>query len=108
MENDLSNRIIQHFDYQGQLYIGLDRPTFERVFLALQQESSSQDIAEVDVSEIHEIGIVDLSRPRPTPTRADWWKDRIVLWGCGFVACAAGVLLIFGILAIGGLMPFPR
>jgi hypothetical protein len=94
-------------DDRARLFVWLDGPAFERVFRAVQESARIQDVTEIDVSEVWELWVADSSR-RPKPVTSSWWKDRVILFGCGFAAFIILFLMVFGILAIVGLLPLPR
>jgi len=108
MGKEFDNLLVEFLDYQGLLVVGLNRSTFERVFKALQDESSLQEIAEIDSNEVHEIQITDLSEVKSVRSAAGWSKDRVALYGCGILAFVIIFVFIIGIIAILGIIPLPR
>lgn len=108
MDDENTNRLLQFLDYEGQLHVGLNRETFEHIFQELRRASESSEIAEIDIDEVHEIAISDLSRFKHNRNANNGWKDKIALWGCGIVAFLVLLFFILGIIAVLGIIPLPR
>lgn len=92
---------------RGWLFVSLERPIFEQVVRALQENADISELAEIEVGEVSEILVYDSSRHCPK-VQSSWWRDRLTLIGCGLVASIIGFVLLMGILAIVGLAPLPR
>jgi len=94
-------------DFRGWLFVSLERETFERILKLVQELADSEELSEVEVSEVWQLFICDSSRcPKPVPS--SWWRDRMLLVGCAIVAFILLFVLMMGILAISGLVRLPR
>ena len=106
-DSDNSNKFEFH-DHSGWLFVSLERPRFERVFKAVQENAGISDITELHPAEVSEILIRDESRQQATSPQSIWWKDRLFLIGCGILTFVIVFVLVMGVLAIWGIVSLPR
>jgi hypothetical protein len=107
LERDDMSRF-EFLDYKRFLFVSLDRPAFEQVLKAVQENSAISDVAEIEANEVSEILIYDESRhDNKSSARWNWWKDCLSLWGAGLLLFVVIFFCLIGIIAIFGIIPLP-
>jgi hypothetical protein len=103
-----NNSIVAFTDNYGRLIVKLERPVFESVIKHVQDESSLQELTEIDSREVRELVVIDASQFSQSNRYSSGWKDRLALLGCGVIGFAVLFVFVIGIFAISGFVPLPR
>lgn len=102
------NSIVAFTDNYGRLIVKLERPLFESVIKHVQDESSLQELVEIDSKEVRELVVIDASQFRQSNRYSSGLKDKVALFGCGVIGFAVLFVFVIGIFAISGFVPLPR